>query len=475
MVNPATSLTPRGETGRKGRARRGGNLRVKFGALIFTLVSIVQSMAQDGIGGVGSGGFGGPSILGRGGSGGGRKSDGLRIRPYVGVQAIYDSGLTSIRPGADGQVFSGGAAGIEVSGGAYGTKQWKRNQLQLSYAGDYRHYRNFDFFNGSDQSLSLNYGTILTKRTSFQGSVSAGTTNRAFGGLVPTADGVGGLADIGLPTNSLFDVRTNYASVNAGVTYNLSNRTSVSLTGGGYSVRRRNRALVGVDGIQARGDIAHRIDKKTTMGIDYTFMTFQFSRAFGDSYVHGLGVFVARQIGRRWLLSARVGALRIETLATRQVRIDPAIAAIIGVSTGQEVFYNKPILGSGTVSLTRNSRSGSLGFQFNRGVNPGNGLILTSQIDNGTASYTRRLSRKVNLNGIYSYSRLRSIGVIAGNFKNHNAGVGVGWQVGRYTQITARYDRRNSVTDALTRFNLNGNRVSFGVTFTPADIPVSLW
>ena len=455
-------------------------LRVKFGAVIVLLVSVLvpagQLSAQGGIGSIGGGGggFGGPSIQGRG-SGGKRQSDGLRIRPYVGVQAIYDSGLTSINQGAVAGISTRGAAGVEINGGLYGTKQWKRHQLQLSYSGDYRYYNNLPLFNGSDQSLGLNYGTILTKRVSFDGSVSAGTTNRAFGGI-SSFSSIDGLNQPGIPFNSLFDVRMYYGSANGGITYNLSSRTSMSFSGGGYQVKRKNEALFGVSGIQARGDLVRRINRTTSVGIDYSFMTFQFSKAFGDSYVHGVGVFVARQFGRRWKVDARIGALNVETLGTRQVQIDPAIAAIIGVSTGLEVFYSNTILGSGSLVVTRSSpQQGNFSFQFSRSVIPGNGIILTSQSDLGSVAYNRRLSRKLNLDATYSYNRLRGLGLISGDFKTHMGGLGFGWQMARYTQLTARYDRRNSVTNSLTTYNLNGNRFSVGVIFTPADIPVSLW
>ncbi len=444
---------------------------MKFGAVIL-LLELASQLAAQGIGGVG--GFGGPSIQGRGGKGNKRQSDGLRIRPYVGVQAIYDSGLTSINPGVVGGITTRGGGGVEIGGGIYGTKEWKRNQLQLSYAGDYRHYNTLGAFNGVEQTLGLTFVTVLTKRLSFDGTVSAGTTNRSFGGITAfnTNDS---LNQPGLPINSLFDVRTNYGTATGALTYSLSSRTSVSFSGGGYVVKRQNNALVSIQGIQARGDVARRINKKTSIGIDYSFMTFQFSRSFGDSYIHGAGFFVARQFGRSWELNARLGALKVETLGTRQVQIDPAVAAIIGVSSGNEVFYRNTILGSGSAILTRSSRQGNLTFQFSRSVNPGNGLILTSQSDIAGVSYNRRLSRKLNFDVSYAYNRLRGIGLIAGNFKTQSGGVGLGWQTSRYTQITARYDRRNSQTNAFTAYNLNGNRFSVGVTFTPADIPVSLW
>ena len=229
---------------------------MKFGAVILLLVSVLvpasQLRAQGGIGGIGGGGFGGPSIQGRGGKGNKRQSDGLRIRPYVGVQAIYDSGLTSINPGVAGSISTRGAAGIEITGGLYGTKQWKRNQLQLSYLGDYRHYNNLQAFNGTDQSLGLTYTTVLTKRVSFDGTVSAGTTNRAFGGI-SSFNSIDGLNQPGIPSNSLFDVRTNYSSGNGAITYSLSSRTSLSFSGGGYVLKRQNAALASVSGIQEIG------------------------------------------------------------------------------------------------------------------------------------------------------------------------------------------------------------------------------
>lgn len=444
-------------------------LSVKFGAVVLLLGAASLSQAQSGLGG-----FGGPSILGRGSGGAGRQSDGLRIRPYLGVNAIYDSGLTSVAPGSDGSIFTRGAAGIEVHGGLYGTKEWKRHQLQVSYTGDYRGYNNQQIWNGTDQSLSLSYSTILTKRLSFEGTVSAGTTNRAFGGLSQPSL-TDSIFQPGLPVNSLFDVRTNYGSANGAITYNFSPRTSVSFSGGGYLVKRSNSALFGVNGVQARADLTRRINKRTSVGVDYSFMTFQFSRAFGDSYVHGVGAFVARSIGRYWEVTARAGVLQVELLGKRQVAIDPIIAQIIGVTSGEEVFYSKNMLGSGQVGLTRTSRQGTIYLQGSRSVNPGNGIILTSQSDSLSTGYNRRLSRTLNLDASYNYSRLRGLGLITGTFSTHSAGVGLGWQVARYAQVTARFDRRNTDTTSATSFSLNGNRVAVGITFTPADVPVSLW
>ncbi len=430
--------------------------------------------SQIGALGQGPGGFGGPSIQGRGGGGARRRSDGVRIRPYLGVQASYNTGLTSIIPGPDGSIFTDARTGVEVNYGLYGTKQWKRNQTQLSYSGDYRSFSGPGNFGGSNQSLDLSHSTVLTKRWNLDGSVSAGTVNQAFGGsLQPNFNDL--FLNPGLPANSLFDIRTNFLSANGGLTYTISPRTSVSFTGGGYVVSRRNLGLFSVNGITAKADVARRINKRTTVGVDYNFLTFQFSRAFGDTYIHGLSGYLSRQFGRSWELNARLGAMKLEVLASRQVAIDPVIAEIIGVSIGSEVSYSNLILGSGSLALTRTSRQGTFSVQASRTVNPGNGLILTAQADQGTIGYNRRLSRQLNVDTSYNYARLRGLGLITGRFVNHGAGLGLGWQVSRWAQIVARYDRRNTVTDSASRFGLNGNRFSAGVLFTPSDLPVSLW
>lgn len=439
---------------------------VRFGALVVLLVAS-QIVA------LGQGGFGGPSIQGRGGGAGRRRSDGVRIRPFLGLQSSYNTGLTSVRTGPGGEIFTDAQTGLEANWGIYGTKQWKRNQTQLSYTGDYRKFSG-GAFGGTNQLLDLSHSIILTKRMSLDGVASAGTLNQAFGGSVQP-NFSDGFLNPGIPTNSLFDIRTNFVSVNGGLTYNLSPRTSFSFTGGGYNVNRRNFGLFSVNGVTARADVARRINKRTTVGMDYTFLTFQFSRQFGDTYIHGLSAYLARQFGRNWELNARLGAMRLEILAERAVQIDPVIAEIIGVSTGSEVSYSKPILGSGSLSLTRSSRQGAVTMQVSRTVNPGNGLILTAQSDQASIGYNRRLSRKLNVDASYNYNRLRGLGLITGTFENHGAGLGLGWQATRWAQFVARYDRRNTTTDAATRFGLNGNRVSAGVLFTPSDVPVSLW
>jgi len=453
---------------------RGGTLRVKFAILCMaTLWALTIPLAAQGINGLG--GFGGPSILGRGGRSGQRQNDGLRIRPYIGVNAIYDSGLTSFQTNNAG-IYSRGAAGVEVIGGVYGTKQWKRDQLQISYSGDYRAYTKNIGLNGTDQSLALNYARTLTKRMGFEGSVNAGTTNRAFGGI-SQFNNSDGISAVGLPTTSLFDSRMNYGGANGTLAYNVSPRTSLTFSGGGYVVKRTNSAFFGVTGLNARADLARRISKTTSVGIDYNFSTFQFSRAFGDTYLNGVGAYISRRLGRYWELGLRAGVVRVETLGQRQVSIDPTIAAIIGVTTGSEVFYQVNILGSGAVSLTRSSRAGTFSFVGSRSISPGNGVILTSQLDVASAGYNRRLSRRLNFDLQSNYSRFRGLGLITGTFSSIGGGVGLGWQVARFTQVTARYERRNTTTSANNpqAFNLNGNRFSLGVIFTPADIPVSLW
>lgn len=450
---------------------------MKFGAVLVLLWSAGEVLAQ-GIGSMGGGGFGGPSILGRGGRSGQRQGDELSIRGFAGANAIYDSGLTSFVPGPNGSIFTRGAAGAEVFGGLYGTKQWRRQQFQISYNGDYRHYTNQSMWNGTDQSLGMSYSNLLRRRVMFEASVQAGTTNRAYGGYAQPSQS-NAIFQPGLPVNSLFDLRTNYGNGNLGLSYGFTNRTSVTFSGGGYLVKRSNSALFGVNGTQARMDLSHRVNKTLTVGANYNFMTFQFSRAFGDTYIHGLNAYIGKQFGRHWELNLQAGVMRVETLGQRTVQIDPVIAAIIGVSVGNEVFYRKNFLPSAVFSLARTSRIGTLTLMASRSINPGNGIILTSQADNGTVSFQRRVSRKVNFDTGYTYSRLRGIGLIGGNLTTHNVGVGIGWQAARWTQFTARYDRRNSSTTAASQqanlYNLNGNRIAVGVVFTPSDLPVSLW
>lgn len=71
--------------------------------------------------------YSGPNVLSRASAPGGSVQ---HIRPYIGVNGIYDSGLTGVGIDSSGRIRSSHQEGIELTGGLGGSREWK-NRLTI--------------------------------------------------------------------------------------------------------------------------------------------------------------------------------------------------------------------------------------------------------------------------------------------------------------------------------------------------------
>ena len=277
-----------------------------------------------------------------------------------------------------------------------------------------------------------------------------------------------------LPTNELFDNRTMNLSTMADLTYSKSARTSFNFGGDAFIVRRRSSALNGVTGSSGRADFAYRTSRVATTGFAYNFTHYEYTKGFGATDVHTISLVESYRIGRSWELAVRAGAARVETLGLARVAVDPVIAAITGQSQGVEAVYRLNWLPSGQIALSRGFRRSSLSLSYNYGVNPGNGVYLTSRSKTGTASYGYSGLRRWSLGASMSYATLGSLSQNLSQYSSYNAGGGATFKVSGALHLISRYDFRHYDLDQTT-FRRNSYRVSFGFGFSPGDIPLSLW
>src|SRR6185437_11708023 len=99
----------------------------------------------------------GPGILTRGaGNIGTRSGEQVSLRLFAGVNGIYDNGIEPLSVSSKGTLTQvKGLEGVEGNVGAYGVHSWKQAQLGLDYIGDFRHYSENSFYDGSDHRLAL--------------------------------------------------------------------------------------------------------------------------------------------------------------------------------------------------------------------------------------------------------------------------------------------------------------------------------
>ena len=426
-----------------------------------------------------AGEYEGPEILSRtGGDVGQRSGKAVDLRFYADVVGIYDTGITPVSVDSSGKITQvGGLTGLEADIGLYGRHNWRRTTLSLDYHGDYRDYSHNKYFNGTNQQLRLSLGHQLTRHVTLRLRESAGTASYALG-----AFGYNSVLDptIVQPTNAIFDSQVSYGQTGVDLIVQKTARLSFSIGADGYAVREANRALVGLNGYGAHGDVAYRLNRVSTISVDYAYQHFEYEGLFGSSDVHELAAGYYRRLNRTWQLGLRAGAFRVESKGLEVAALDPAVAAILGTGSTIVAFYGVHIYPLVDVRLSAKFHHSSFTAFVNESANPGNGIYLTSRAQSGGAVYSYTGVRKLNLSFSGDYSNLHSVGQNLGNFKQWDGGLGFTYAVAKSFHLVGRIDGRHFDVGALSTasgspFRQNSFRVSLGVGYAPGDLPLSLW
>jgi hypothetical protein len=430
----------------------------------------------------------GPSILSRGGlqQNPGGSSNLIRLRPFASLQATYQDGLTPA-------VLEDGTTIPEVSTasgtatfGLFGYHDWRRSLLGIGYQGRYRYIgsRRARSLDGFDHFLSLGFSHQPTKRLTFSLTEVGGISPRAIAGI-PILPGLGTSSGLGLgqhttdpnfnevPGEDLVDTRTIFASSGGDLTYQKSARLSFHAGATGFLVRRKASGLAGATGFTTRGDIAYALSRRSTVGIDYGYLSYGYNRTFGDANAHILALNYTRMLGRRWNTVIRAGAYRLEFLTTQRVTLDPVIAAIIGQRTGREVLYGVTYGSIINANLNGNFRRSGVNFGYNRRVLPGNGIYLTSVADRAGVSYSYQGFRAWSFGGSATYSQYSARTQQLPHYRQYGLNASVGRRLFEWVHFRTNVGVRRS--EVAHTFRRDSWFVSAGLGFTPDDIPISFW
>lgn len=444
-------------------------------SLLLALATIGTLKAQTG--GSPMGGFGGPAVLGRGtGSGTGQRGGAdLGISFFAGMMATIDSGLTGLRLDPSGSLSSNAGKGVDGFAGVFGSKRLKRGSVGINYSGHYRQYSGAGSITGTDQSLGLYASRQLSKRSTLQFSANAMTTNRPFGFSISGINTDPSAFTLFSPVGELFDNRIYFSSGSAEYSVQKSARLSFSLGGQGFITRRTGKVLFGVNGGAATASVAYRLTRRQTVNVGYQFLTFNFTRNFGDSYGNGAFGGYSIQLGRRAQLGLQGGFYRLESLGLRTANVDPIIAALIGISTVQEVFHSISILPTAELSLQyKVSRFHSLGVSGGITASPGNGVINTSRNTTGGVSYTYSGIRSVGLSAAAYYLKMASL--IAGNqeFSSIQASGNASRHITEGFYLSLSAGNRKFLNSNTNTFARNSYFATVGVTWSPKEVPISI-
>lgn len=395
----------------------------------------------------------------------------LDFRFYGEVMGVYDSGLTPAA--ATPQASSPGTGyGIEAGIGVSADRRWEHGQLTVEYRGRFREYARDMLFNGTDQFLSVAYGLEMRPHLALELKETAGTTTLANGEFaylpIPSDD------LLGIPSNELFDNRTNYSESQVDLIWDRTARLSFDFGGQGFLVRRDSAALAGLNGYSAHWDAAYRLTRHQVISAGYKYTHFDFDRFFGAAALQTAAIEYSVQLSHHLDLSIRAGGTRVDALGLTEVTLAPSIAAIIG-QTGAAVTFSRilyvPNLSGQLVERLRHS---SVRLDFLDGVSPGNGLYLTSRQTAATMGYSYSGYRRLTLGAHGGYNQLSAIGQSFGKYTNLEAGGVMTYEVVQGAHLEMRYDFRHYTTQDLF-FRKDSNRVSLGFVYGPDTAPLPIW
>ena len=413
----------------------------------------------------------GPGILTRGaGDIGTRAGQDVDLRFFVNATGIYDNGLQPFSVDSTGQLATvNGLWGTEVALGAYGVHKFRHSRLGLDYKGTYRHYTEQSFYDGSDHQLALGYTYQPSRRLVFDLRQLAGTVSQvtSFAGSLPA------VADaVVTPSSLLFDNRASYLQSTMDVNFIQSDRTVMTFGGSGFDVWRKATGLIGMQGYSLQGSIRRRISRRTTLGVTYQHAHYDYPKAFGQADINTFSATWAAQLSRNWIASAEGGVFLAEVQGLQQVAVDPAITALLGVTSTVQTFYAKSTFPKWRVTLGRKFQRAQLSLQYGIDASGGNGVYLTSRQESGSASFSYTATRKWSFSVTAANTRLDGIGQNLPGYSQIIGGAGVTYSITNPIHIVARYDARHQdIVDAA--FRQTSDRVTFGISFSPGDIPLA--
>jgi hypothetical protein len=420
--------------------------------------------------------YAGPAVLTRGEAPSGLVFPDLRFRPFLSVNGSYTTQLAGVRPDSQGEVPTVNTHGIRGSWGVSGAHSLRRTKIGLNYRGSYNHYyRRLGAFDSLDQTLMLGVERQLSRRISLSLNQTAGMVNRDFG-LLNLSQGVPFDPETtSLPATDYFDNRTYHVSSQASLVIQRSARLSFNLGGGLVVTRRPARVLSGHTGKRAQGDVQYRLTRRITIGGNYGYGHHTYTRTIGSSIIQSAVGSFGMQLTRQTEFSGFAGVMRPEVKYLQSVPLDPVIQSLLGVSSGtrvvHRVFYTSYMGGR----VSRTFREGVAFLSGSRGVNPGNGLFLTSITINvsGGYSYTGLRRWSFSIGGARTWAD--SIANVVGKYQTTSGRVGLSRTLRYGLHFTANYTVREYGSKAFANYSRVSQTATMGFSWSPGEVPLRIW
>jgi hypothetical protein len=329
----------------------------------------------------------------------------LEFRPWVMANAMYWDNLAVAQTQDSSDPRSGGIYGGMLGWGVSGGKSLERSAIAMSYFGAARYISSRDGLGALTNTGNFAYFKQFSREwslsTSAYGGASAGSygISGGFGGLgglgfngfgLTSAFSPGGIAqfssssDNGLVEEEIFDNRVYFGGTRTTLVYSPNYRSQIGGGVLGVTSQRTAPGLFDLNGAGAFGQATYLLDRTTSITGGYTYTRIWYPGVIRDTGLHTMMGGISKSLARRTMLSAGGGYSRYNATGATQVQLDPLVAELLGTDTTIEIrSVKRNIVGFGaSVSHVITDRI-SVSGRFNRGVSPGNGVLLASVRDIG--------------------------------------------------------------------------------------------
>lgn len=212
-----------------------------------------------------------------------------------------------------------------------------------------------------------------------------------------------------------------------------------------------------------------------TIGASYNFGHFSFRRVFGGTDFHAAAGSFAMALSRTLEFSGYAGGARVESKFTRTVPLDPAIVALLGITSGREVVHAVRYIPYYAARLSQTFQTGVLSANVGHTVLPGNGLFLTSYTTSAGVSYGYTGLRRWSFNAFTQYATSTAVGDVAGSYRTATGGLAVSRKITGSLHFVSHASWRRYDSKSFSNYNRNVTDASIGIGFAPGDIPLRVW
>lgn len=375
----------------------------------------------------------------------------LKWSESAGISFVDDVGAAEA-VNANGIVGSTNLVGAALSWSFSGRHYFRHDQVAVNYIGSYYDYPTNGGYSGSNNSIAVDYSHVMSRRMTLNVVMSGSllSQNYTLGSeyLEPSTT----IANINLsssPNIQITDLGTKQFSTQADFVWQKSARLSFDGGSTYFGIERNTPGLLGMTGLQTRGDSNYRLNRQLTVGAYYSFSHYIFAQGFGNSSVNTVGAIYSYAFSRTMQLRVRGGASMVQSLGFQTITVAPAVAALLGQSSGYIDVASKTSTSDISAQLIRDFRAGrTASIAFAHGISPGNGLFQTSVQESFSASFGMPLFRVYSIQAAVGRDTLTAVAQALSGYESDYIRLSISHKI--------RRDLNGTFTATLRHFDLAG-------------------